>query len=113
MEPLRIKLTCHEMQLLCSYCQQAEARAYHPQAREELIILAEYCPTIERRLVAAWRRDKRKAYPYTLPVSVGRILHRRWQLEAIAPQVRMILGGIDYALTQRGLKPDPVKPEIF
>ena len=114
MEPLRIKLTYSELQLIGAYCHEAEKRASHPQAKEALIVLAEYCPVIERRLAAAFRRDRRKAYPYALPVSIGRILHRRWQLlDTISPEMRMVLGGIDYALTQRGLKPDPVKPEIF
>lgn len=74
MEPLRIKLTYSELQLIGAYCHEAEKRASHPQAKEELIVLAEYCPVIERRLVAAFRRDRRKAYPYALPVSIGRII---------------------------------------
>lgn len=114
MEPLKIKLTYPELQLICAYCHQAEALAKNAQVRDELIVLAEYCPVIERRLVVAFRRDKRKAYPYSLPMSIGRILHRRWQLlDTITPEMRMVLGGIDYALTQRNMKPDPVKPQLF
>ena len=114
MEPLKIKLTYPELELIRGYCHEAEKMAHHPQAREELIVLAEFCPVIERKMVAAWRRDKHKNFTYALPVSIGRILHRRWQLlDPISPELRMILGGIDYALTQRNLKPDPVKPELF
>lgn len=112
MEPLRIKLTFPDMQHLRDYLRQAEFKAFNPQAREELIVLAEHCPTIERRLVAAWRREKSKAYSYTLPLSVARILHRRWQQEPIRPELQIILGGIDYELTARGMKPDLSKPMI-
>lgn len=114
MEPLRIKLTCAELQALTSYMRFINELARHPQAGIELIVLAEYCPTIEKRLVAAWRRDRYKAYPYTLPLSVARILHKRWQQEELMiPLLQMVLNALDYELTAQNRKPNPVKPELF
>lgn len=106
MQPIKIKLNYQELFKLSLYINDAGSKAYHPQAREELIVLAEYAPTIHKRLVAAHFRDRGKAYPYSLPVSVGRILHRRWQQEAIGAELQMVLSALDYELTRRNLKPD-------
>lgn len=112
MEPIKVKLTCLELMMVRNYVAYANSKADSPQAGEEIIVLAEYLPIIERKIVAAWRRNKSKPYPYSLPLSVARILHRRWQQEAISDDLRLVLGGIDYELTARNLKPDTLKAMI-
>ncbi|TDB60071.1 hypothetical protein [Arundinibacter roseus] len=114
MEPLRIKLNLHELTDLRNYVQVAERIAQNPQAREELIVLAEFSLKLEVMYIRASRKtDKGKSYHYQIPVSVSRILHRRFQQEDISPELQMVLCGIDYELTKRGLKPNPIKPELF
>jgi hypothetical protein len=113
MQPIKLKLTYKELYQLSLYINYNGSKAYQPQAREELIVLAEYAPTIHKRLVASNFRDHRKPYPYSLPVSVARILHRRWQQEPIPDELQMVLSALDYELTRRGMKLDPVKPQIF
>ena len=112
MEPIKVKLTCLELMMVRNYLTYANSKADSPQAGEEIIVLAEHLPIIERRIVAAWRRNKSKPYPYSLPLSVARILHRRWQQEVISDSLRMVLCGIDYELTARNMKPDTLKAMI-
>jgi hypothetical protein len=113
MEPLKIKLTYPELQALTHYLRFMVELARHPQAGLELIVLAEYSPTIEKRLITAWRRDPRKPCSYTLPLSVARILHKRWQQEELMiPLLQMVLNALDYELTAQNRKPDPVGTEL-
>ncbi len=113
MQPIKIKLTYMELVQLSAYVHAAGKKAYHPQAREELIVLAEYAPVIQKRLVASHSRDHRKPFPYSMPVSIARILHRRWQHECIVNDLQMVLSALDYELTRRDMKLDPVKPQMF
>ena len=112
--PLKIKLTYYEARQLGDYFMRAGRIAIHPQAREELMVLAEISPRFESQVVKAWRDpNKGKVFTYTIPMSVARILHRRLQQEVITSEMQMVLMGLDKELTRRDMKLDPVKPEIF
>ncbi|TDB69084.1 hypothetical protein [Arundinibacter roseus] len=104
MEPIKIKLTYWELVHLRDYLFQAFQIARNPQAREELIVLAEFLPKAEQQLITAGRRSRSKAYLFTLPLSVARILHRRWQQQPITAEMQMILNALDYELTRCGMK---------
>ena len=113
MEPLKLKLTFEQVERLCTYLWRLEKRARHPQAREELIVLVEFLPKAYRMEQTALHRPHGKAYQYKLPVSVARILHRRWQLEPIEEPLQAMLLIIDQELVNRRLRPNPMMPEIF
>lgn len=109
MDQLKIKLTYVEVGQLRDYMYAAYWRAMNPQAVNEYLVLAEYLPRAEQNLIVAGRRDRLKVYQYKMPVSVARILHRRFQQESISRPLQDVLSGLDYELTRRGLKPDPEK----
>ena len=111
MEPIKIKLRYDHLLAVRNYLTYAQWRANNAkaQAHEELIVLAEHQPMIERRCKVLETKDHRKSYPCSFPLSVARILHRRWQHEVISDSLRLVLGGIDLELTNREMKPDTLK----
>lgn len=114
MEPIKIKLRYDQLLAVRNYLAYAQWQAHNAkaQAHEELIVLAEHVPGIEKKLNQAVSRKPGKPFDYTMPLSVARILHRRWQQEVISDSLRMVLGGIDLELTNRGMKPDTIKHMI-
>jgi hypothetical protein len=109
MEPLKIKLTYREVGHLRDYIHSAYWKAMNPQAVDEYLVLAEYLPRAEQNLIVAGRRDPLKVYQYKMPLSVARILHRRFQQEPLNGPLQDVLSGLDYELLRRGLKPDVKK----
>lgn len=115
MEPIKVKLTCHHLLTVRNYLIYAQWKADNAkaQAHEELIVLAEHVPVIEKKLNQAANRKPAKPFDYTMPLSVARILHRRWQHEVISDSLRLVLGTIDRELTNRDKKPDTLKAMIL
>lgn len=109
MEPLKIKLTYTEVGQLRDYMHSAYWKAMNPQSLDEYLVLAEYYPRAERNFIVAGQRDRLKVYQYKMPMSVARILHRRFQQEPISRPLQDVLSGLDYELLRRGLKPDKNK----
>jgi hypothetical protein len=112
MEPLKIKLTYYEGCEISAYCFQEGIQVASPDISDECIVLAEYFEKIVTKIRWHGFRDRNKVFLYTIPVSVGRILHRRWQQEAYNPKRQMVLKALDYELTKRNLKPYLFKPMI-
>ncbi len=112
MDPIKLRLTYYEAQQLRNYVSQAARLAKHPQAQDELLVLADFELRIVQQCTTLGRRLRTNAYLYSIPVSVARLLHRRWQQEKILPEQQWILSGLDAELDKRNLKPDVAKARI-
>ncbi|GAB2780525.1 hypothetical protein GCM10027275_25090 [Rhabdobacter roseus] len=115
LEPAKLKLTYYEANAVFLYIQEKASKVDGPNVHDELIVLAEYYRS-GKLLSQAVRHEQRKKASlmvYTIPISIVRLLHRRWQQEPISILMQAALSAFDWVLTQRGLKPDPREPEIF
>lgn len=112
MDPIKIRLTYYESSLMLAYVENAAKMAKHPQAREELYVLSEFFPSMVKQCYRYCTRKRTNPYLYTIPFSVARILHRRWQLEKIPQELQIVLSGLDKILTNLAMKPDPMKPTL-
>ncbi|MPR36526.1 hypothetical protein [Salmonirosea aquatica] len=112
MEPIKVRLEHGEVNQILQYCIGAAGIAVLPEASLELIVLAEFREKIATQLMRNRQRNRNKVFQYTLPVSVARILHRRWQEIPYNRERQMVLNALDHELTNRELKPDLSKPTI-
>lgn len=113
MDPVKIKLRYEEAHELLYYLYENAAIAKNAQAEVDLIVLSEFLVPAARQDYTISKRLRTNYYQYTMPLSVARILHRRWQDQEISHELQMVLSCIDKELTNRGLKPDPDKPIII
>lgn len=112
MEPIRIKLEHAEADQIVQYCIGAAGIARLPEASLELVVLAEFRDKIVTKLMQNRNKNRQKVFTYSIPISVARILHRRWQDIPYDKDRQMVMSAIDYELTRLNLKPDPKKPMI-
>ncbi|TDB64385.1 hypothetical protein [Arundinibacter roseus] len=111
MEPIKIKINSWHVQHVLHFCENAAAMANNPNAADDLIVLAEYSPKMRTVYYSKGLKGK-KLSTVSIPVSIARIIHRRWQQGKVTQEMQEILSAIDYELTARNLKPDPSKCRI-
>jgi hypothetical protein len=77
----------------------------NPEVRNDLIVLAEFSETLKKKFQTHRMKPTIKPVVYTMPLSVVRILHLRFQKEPISPVLQMVLANLDQQLTNIEMEP--------
>ena len=104
--PVKIRLAKHEAEHLTMYVSKKSTGILkNPDVRNDLIVLAEYYTKLYTKFRTHRMKATNKPVVYTLPLSVVRILHHRFQKEEITPALQNVLTTLDQELTNMDMKP--------
>jgi len=104
--PVKIRLAKHEAEALTMYVSNKSTGILtNPEVRNDLIVLAEFYMKLSTKYRTHRMKATTKPVVYTLPLSVARILHLRFQKEEINPALQIVLASLDQELTNMSMKP--------
>ncbi|WP_254561815.1 hypothetical protein [Dyadobacter diqingensis] len=104
--PVKIRLAKHEAEQLTMYVlNKSIGILRNPDVRNDLIVLAEFSEKLQNKFRSHRQKPTNKPVVYTIPLSVARILHLRFQKEDITPVLQWVLASLDQELVNMSMKP--------